>query len=308
MGTINTTNFEAGETTDRTDANNKFSAVATATGDINEENVRSEGIDKRQLTGHAYSSGRMKPLVYIDVENNLNSGAIANTTYAGQNGTQKFELNGGTPGPGPNPDLVVDFTGLAGGHLAIETGDLIRIHYSIYLKSHSDGSFTSCGGDAGNKDGNPADGIGLVIFPTWKLTGGGAHEMLPNEVNLINNFGPSAGVTFNNTTAKTDSISFISMEGANPTIATSYFETERMVHGTWNFVADQAYTVYELRLYGRGPMVYQSDGAGNRQLYVPTWNAGRYAGTAMAIPGVGATFDFTMSQGQLGIIVMRGDS
>ena len=45
MSTISTTNFEAGETTNRTDANNKFSAVATATGSINEENVRSEGID-----------------------------------------------------------------------------------------------------------------------------------------------------------------------------------------------------------------------------------------------------------------------
>ena len=132
MSTISTTNFEAGETTDRTDANNKFSAVATATGAINEDNTRSEGVDKRQLAAHAYSSGRMEPLVHIDVANNLNSGAIEDTVYSGQNGTQKFELDG-DPGGAAHPPLVLSLTGLTGGHLAIATGDLIRIHYTIYL-------------------------------------------------------------------------------------------------------------------------------------------------------------------------------
>mgnify|MGYP001181259857 CR=1 FL=1 len=304
MSTISTTNFEAGETTDRTDANNKFSAVATATGSINEENVRSEGIDKRQLTTHAYSTGRMEPLVYLSATDNLNSGAIVDTTYSAQNGTQKFELNGGTPGPGPNPDLVISFTGLPGGHLAIASGDLIRIHYTIYLKKHSDSAFASCGDNSVGvgKEGNPADGIGLVIFPTWKLTGAGTHEMLTNEVNLVNNFGPSAGVTFNNSNAKTDSISFVSMEGQADS---GDALTDRMVHGSWSHIATQAYTVYELRLYGRGPMVYQGD----RQLYVPTWQADRYAAGLMEIPYTGApNFDFTMSNGQLSIMVMRGDS
>ena len=299
MSTISTTNFEAGETTDRAATNTKFSAVATATASINEDNVRSEGVDKRQLAAHAYSTGRMEPLVHIDVANNLNSGAIVDTTYPGQNGTQKFELDGLVP----NPALVLSLTGLAGGHLAIATGDLIRIHYTIYLKSHSDGEYASCGQNISGNGGNPADGIGLVIFPTWKLTGGGAHEMLPNEVNLFNDFGPAAGVTFNNTTAKTDSISFISMEGAADAAAKGG-DCVRMVHGSWNYIADQAYTVYELKLYGRGPMVYQGD----RQLYVPTWGADRYHPDYMRIPFAGATFDFTMSNGQLSIMVMRGDS
>tara|TARA_R110000751_G_scaffold285409_1_gene389696 strand:+ start:2688 stop:3587 length:900 start_codon:yes stop_codon:yes gene_type:complete len=299
MSTLTTTNFVAGEATDVAATNTKFAAVATATATINEENVRSEGIDKRQLAAHAYSTGRMEPLVYIDTANNLNSGSIVDTTYSGQNGTQKFELDGGVG----NPALVLPLTGLAGGHLAIATGDLIRIHYTIYLKSHSDGPFASCGDDHGSSPGNPADGIGLVVFPTWKLTGGGAHEMLPNEANLINNFGPGAGVTVNNTTSKADSISFVSMEGADPTNNLGG-DCVRMVHGSWSYVADQAYTVYELKLYGRGPMVYQGD----RQLYVPTWGAGRYAPLYMRIPWLGSTFDFTMSNGQVSIMVMRGDS
>ena len=306
MSTITTTNFEAGDTTDRAATNTKFSTVQTATGSINEENVRSEGIDKRQFAPH-YSdlTGRMEPLVYIDTTNNLNSGAIVDTTYANKTGQAKFELNGGA-----NPDLVISFTGLPGGHLAIASGDLIRIHYSIYLSQHDDDEYTSPGKAHAAAAGNPADGIGLVIFPTWKLTGGGAHEMLPNEVNLINNFGPSAGVTFDNNTAKTDSISFISMEGGSLTSVAHYHHCERMVHGTWNHIATQAYTVYELRLYGRGPMVYQAGvAAGNpRQLYVPAWGADRYKAAIMNIPAAGADFDFTLSNGQLGIMVMRGES
>lgn len=302
MSTLTTTSFIAGEATDVAATNTKFAAVATATATINEENVRSEGIDKRQLAAHAYSTGRMEPLVYIDTANNLNSGVIEDTVYSGQNGTQKFELDG-DPGGLNHPPLVLSLTGLAGGHLAIATGDLIRIHYTIYLKSHSDGPFASCGDDHVSSPGNPADGIGLVVFPTWKLTGGGAHQMLPNEVNLINNFGPGAGVTVNNTTSKADSISFISMEGAADS-ATTGGDCVRMVHGSWNYVADQAYTVYELKLYGRGPMVYQGD----RQLYVPTWGAGRYHPNYMRIPWAGSTFNFTMSNGQISIMVMRGDS
>tara|TARA_R110002051_G_scaffold324613_1_gene422693 strand:+ start:765 stop:1673 length:909 start_codon:yes stop_codon:yes gene_type:complete len=302
MSTITTTNFEAGDTADRAATNTKFSSVQTATATINEENVRSEGIDKRQLATHAYSTGRMEPLVHIDTANNLNSGVIEDTVYSGQNGTQKFELDG-DPGGAAHPPLVLSLTGLTGGHLAIATGDLIRIHYTIYLKSHSDGEFASCGQNIAGSPGNPADGVGLVIFPTWKLTGGGAHEMFPNEVNLINNFGPGAGVTVNNTTSKADSISFVSMEGAADA-ADNGGDCVRMVHGSWNYVADQAYTVYELKLYGRGPMVYQGD----RQLYVPTWGAGRYAPAYMRIPFAGTTFNFTMSNGQLSIMVMRGDS
>ena len=64
--------------------------------------------------------------------------------------------------------------------------------------------------------------------------------MFPNEVNLVNNFGPSAGVTFDNNTAKTDSISFVSMEGAAAS-ALRGGETERMVHGTWSHVATQSW-------------------------------------------------------------------
>ena len=192
---------------------------------------------------------------------------------------------------------------MAGGHLAIATGDLIRIHYTIYLKEHNDTEFASCGIELAASPGNPADGVGLVVFPTWKLTGGGAHEMLPNEVNLIPNVVGNTGFTVDNNTNKADSISFISMEGGGYQLPDR--DCVRMVHGSWSYIADQAYTVYELKLYGRGPMVYQGD----RQLYVPVFGADRYGPTYMKIPFAGgSTFDFTMSNGQIGIMVMRGDS
>lgn len=308
MAKITTTNVEAGDATSVAATNAGFTAVqtATATGALNEENVRSEGIDRRQLAPHAYSTGRMEPLVYMDVADNLNSGAIVDTVYTGQNGTQEFAVNG-------PPDLLLNFTGLPGGYLAISTGDLIRIHYTIYLKSHTDTTYTSAGSDLAadaNRQNNPADGIGLLFFPTWQLTGGGAMQVLPNEEDLLTNFGPGAGVTIDNTTSRTDAVSFVSLEGTGTGGGASRFggNTTRMVHGTWSHVATTNYTVYGIRLYGRGPMVYQGDGSGNRQLYVPTWAAGRYATAYLDIPQFGSTFNFTLSNGQLGIVVMRGDS
>jgi hypothetical protein len=310
MAKITTTNVEAGDATSVAATNAGFTAVqtATATGALNEENVRSEGIDRRQLALHSGtgSTGRMEPLVYMQMEDNLNSGAIVDTVYTGQNGTQEFAVNG-------PPDLLLNFTGLPGGYLAISTGDLIRIHYTIYLKSHTDTTYTSAGSDNAadpNRQNNPADGIGLLFFPTWQLTGGGAMQVLPNEEDLLTNFGPGAGVTIDNTTSRTDAVSFVSLEGTGTGGGASRFggNTTRMVHGTWSHVATTNYTVYGIRLYGRGPMVYQGDGSGNRQLYVPTWAAGRYATAYLDIPQSGSTFNFTLSNGQLGIVVMRGDS
>jgi hypothetical protein len=79
----------------------------------------------------------------------------------------------------------------------------------------------------------------------------------------------------------------------------------RTARGIWNHIAGQSYSVYELRLYARGPIVYQGD----RQFFAPQWGANRYAASHMNIPSSGASnFDLTISNGQLGIMVMRGDS
>ena len=70
MSKIINDNFIAGETVSLADTNAKFSDIETATATINEQNVRSEGVDRRTLKAHTYSTGRMEPLVYMDYFSN----------------------------------------------------------------------------------------------------------------------------------------------------------------------------------------------------------------------------------------------
>jgi len=290
MSTISTTNFEAGETTNRTDANNKFSAVATATGSINEENVRSEGIDRRTLT--TVANGRTEPIVFIDYDDRNNSAA---TTHAAQTGESSVVLS----------NVALDMTS---SPVTVKAGDLIRIHYTAMLTSINDGAyatFGAAGNNGGSRSSNPADAIGVVFFPTWQLSSGGAFSALTNEANWLSSLTAPAGITINNTTAKSDSIAFCSMEGV---LDTNCFPN-RQVHGCWNYKHTGAdITLYQIQLNMRGPMVYQYTG-GNRVFYAPTWNALRYEVTCMDIPASPATnFSIVVGNAQLSLTVMRGDS
>ena len=296
MSTISTTNFEAGDTTDRTDANNKFSAVATATGSINEENVRSEGIDRRTLTSVA--SGRTEPIVFIDYDDRDNTAA---TTHTLQTGECSVVLS----------NVALNMTS---SPVTVKAGDLIRIHYTAFLTSINDGPYATYGAageDGGPRTNNPADAIGVVFFPTWQLSSGGAFSALTNEANWLSSLTAPDGIAINNTTAKSDSIAFCSMEG--------YLNSDcfpvRQIHGCWNYKHTGAdITLYQIQLNMRGPMVYQYTG-GNRVFYAPSWGAGRYARTCMNIPSsapapapVITDFTIVVGNAQLSLTVMRGDS
>lgn len=306
MSTISTTNFEAGETTNRTDTNNKFSAVQTATGSINEDNTRSEGVDKRQLAAHAYSTGRMEPIVYVDYTTNCTS-AITSNTYTNEDGTDAFYISHGDglhlnwTGPGVGPD----------GGIVVKAGDLVRIHFDIFLSKINDAGYASngpAGPATGSRTNNRPDAIGILFFPLWRINGG-AFTQLANEADLDASLTAPASITFNNVAnTKVDSVAFCSMEG--------YLDTDcypaRTVHGTWNYVHTGAdITINEIKLYCRGPMVYQWDagGGGSRVFHAPVWGAGRYANNYLDIPAAGGTnFDITLSNGHLGAVIMRGDS
>ncbi len=307
MSTISTTNFEAGDTTDRTDANNKFSAVATATGSINEENVRSEGIDQRQLAPHIYSTGRMEPVVYADYTTNCIS-TITSNTYTNEDGTDAFYISHGDglhlnwTGPGVGPD----------GGVIVKEGDLVRIHFDIFLSKIDDAGYATngpAGPNTTSRVNNRPDAIGILFFPMWRINGGGSFTPLTNEADLDASLTAPASITFNNVAnTKVDSVAFCSMEG--------YLDTDcfaaRTVHGSWNYVHSGAdITINEIKLYCRGPMVYQWDagGGGSRVFHAPVWGTGRYATPYLDIPaGGGSNFDITLSNGHLGAVIMRGDS
>lgn len=308
MSTISTTNFEAGETTNRTDANNKFSAVATATGSINEDNVRSEGIDQRQLAPHVYPGGRLEPIVYADYTTNCASSITSNTyTDSGStptDGTGAFYISHGD-------GLHLNWTALSGGGVVVKAGDLIRIHFDIFLEKINDPGYASngpAGPKAGGRLNNRPDPIGILFFPLWKINGAASFTNLTNEADLDNTITAPAGIPFNNTAnTKVDSVAFCSMEG--------YLDTDcfpvRTVHGSWNYVHTGAdITINEIKLYARGPVVYQFDSTSStRVFHAPVWGTGRYANNYLDIPASGASnFNITLGNGHLGAVIMRGDS
>jgi len=297
MSTVSSTNEVPGDVTNAVSVNTKFANVATASGAINEENVRSEGVDRRNMAPYAVSIGRQEPIVIVEYDDNTTAGAITPFTYAAKDGTAAFQVN-------HDGDLLIDFTGLAAGFLPVAVGDLIRIHFTIFFSSHPYASYTSAGQAVVATQDNPADAIGLLFFPAWDI--GAGFEVLTGEENLLASFGPGAGVVIDNNLSKTDAVAWVSLEGVSIAGAS---EPRRMVHGSWSHIATGTKNIRQIRLYCRGPMVYQGNPAGDRYLWVPTWNAGRYAAAYMDIPGgPNPHFDITLANGQLGITVMRGDS
>lgn len=300
MSTLTTTNFEAGDTTDVAATNTKFTAVANATAAINEENVRSEGIDRRQLADHDYSAGRMEPVVYTDYTTNCIS-AITSNAYTLKDGTDAFYISHGD-------GLHLDWNALDDGGVVVKAGDLVRIHFDIFLSQINDPGYATNGpaGPLGSgKDNNRADAIGILFFPVWKINGG-AFTQLANEADLDASLVAPASIPFNNTAnTKVDSIAFCSMEGY---LDTNCFPA-RSVHGTWNYIHSGAdITINEIKLYCRGPMVYQWTG-GSRVFHAPVWGTGRYGNPYLDIPASGiANFSITLSNGHLGSMIMRGDS
>jgi len=114
-----------------TDVNAKFTAIATATAAINKENVRSEGIDIRQLPT---SSPIMRDARYqYNKWDNGTTNTFTIGTGAGGslkdntlNGRAGYALNWGI---GANAKVSWDVA----PYLVLNKGDLLRIHYSANM-------------------------------------------------------------------------------------------------------------------------------------------------------------------------------
>lgn len=293
MAKLTTTNFEAGELTDKAATNTKFAAVETATQTLNEENVRSEGIDRRNL-----AANRDEPLVYFAYDDR---DATAATTHAGQTGESHVVLSNVAINTGVNQPVVT-------------AGDLVRIHFTAFLKEIDDGPYATygaAGNNGGPRAGNPADAIGIVFFPTWQLSGGGAFVPLTNEASWTASLTAPANILIDNSSNKSDSIAFCSMEGF---LLATDCDARRQVHGCWNYKHTGAsITIHQMQLNFRGPMVYEweSGGGGSRVFHAPQWGAGRYAATCMDIPSAPTTpgeFTVVVENAQLSLMIMRGDS
>ena len=294
MSKVINNNFTPGAVISRTDANAKFTDIQTATGSINEENVRSEGVDRRTLATHAYSSGRMEPLVYMDYFSN--GVASSPGAYNNQDGTAAFPLLNGSP-------TELDWTSVTGGGVTMTAGDLLRIHFTVFFTKHDDPGFEPAG-PASSDPYNQSQSVGLVFFPVWDI--GSGYSQITNQVDLTNTVTAPYSFTIDGSTNRTDGLAWVSLEGVS---SGGFMFTNRQVHGMLCYKHTGAdIKIEKLKIYGRGPVVYEKIGA-NRAIHVPQWGIDLYANTCLDIPTTGATeFDIYIAAYQMSATILRGTS
>ena len=253
------------------DMNKKFSDIVTATATINEANVRSEGIDRRNLSTLA---------IIKEIEYTTNN-AVGPTTYT-QDGTATFKID-------HDDDVEISF-GATG--ITLKAGDLVRVHFNCCLDTTEFELTTSTASWA------------LMVFPAWDITSNALtdYQMLPDEVDLFcaapsdpYPYGIAGGFDPTNN-GNTNSIVTIPLIGYNNGVDFTAYRNE---HGSFIYQhAGADLQVYGIRLYGRGPLYYGHHGTpladGRAFVYEPS--------------ALGVTFDLHISNAQLGFIVMQKGS
>jgi hypothetical protein len=151
------------------DVNAKFSDVATASSTIDEQNVRNEGIDRRNL-------GETPNLLHADIGGNEMINATSTYTFdsiAGSGNPSLVRLNQTSGGGTSAIDFgqVITLQGIGTG------GDLLRLHYSFLLEE--------LGGASDPLDGSvPYRGNRscIILFPAYS-TDGANWFTFPNRTN-----------------------------------------------------------------------------------------------------------------------------
>jgi len=293
MSEITSSNIgDAGDTTSASDMNTKFTDVEVSSLSINEENVRSEGIDRRTMALQSYPSGRLQPIVYVTQTAN---GATSSTSYGGSGasdvgkGLTPFEVSHGS-------DLLLDLTSNCAG-VTVKDGDLVRIQFSIRVMTQDDYDYTS---NLAGTFSHTCDSIGLIFYPLWDI-GSGTFTMLPGrQPDLNQDASGSSTVKWlagGGAGYQTDGIAFCSLEGAKN--GTTNERLTRTVHASANYIhAGSDIKISRIRLNGRGPVAYHSIG-GLNYIDVPDWTAAVYSGN------IGVPITYQLERGQIMLMVMR---
>lgn len=282
MGTINNTNVgPAGEIISSTAVNAKFTDVANATaaGSLAADNVRSEGVDRRTLAG-----SRAEPLAHMSYTN-----CTGSNNYTANTGESVFSI---THGGGLS--LTPNFT--------LKDGDLLRINFTIRLKSHNNNNYVPIVDQLVGAPQAPTLSIGLLFFPVWETASSGSFTVLPNQAAMDGTVVASAIIPFNDANLRTDSSAWCSMEGIESGATRVCRNT---VHGAFYYKHTGAdLLVDKVKLNGRGPVAYEWDvGTNQKVIRVPDWAAGPYSGN-----GWPTSWNFLIGVGQLSMMVLRGDS
>jgi|TARA_R100000655_G_scaffold17774_3_gene37655 hypothetical protein len=170
MATILNSNFIAGETAQVAGTNTKFTDVQTQTGQLNDENVRSEAVDLWQLDGTSSmvkASGR---------ETSVATSFTHNYVSKTNSGTAPYVIQQDN-GSGAAQDLVLDL----GSLLTVNNYDVVRVYWNIEVIDQgrtADETYTS-----GNYTGPSQTFWGVWL--QWS-TNGSAWSNVPNQGDFAN--------------------------------------------------------------------------------------------------------------------------
>lgn len=224
-------------------ANTKFTDVATATGSINHDNIRSQGVGRPNIA----DTGLLQRMEIQTNGNTPRPWVIASDGSVGievLSGANRAELNFDPPG------------------ITLVAGDMLRLHFTVELESHN-----RVGGAAAYEQPDVRTAPLMVVFPMWDLVSNanvpGNYSVIPdraslNAVRAVN--GEIVIENYDNAQANymTDGCALFSYYSAPQTGALYY--PRQVSHAMLTYkrpIGAPNLTVYRIGLWLRGDMLYR---------------------------------------------------
>ena len=280
MSIISNDNFAVGSTATASTANIKFGDVqtATATGALNESNLRAESVDRRNISTDP-------TLVKTGYRDNQNGSVIGSYLYTGKDGSNDYQVDHKGVSPSAN-GLELDWSAAP---IILQDKDLLRVHYTAHLiKADPTGS---TGWGAYNP--TPGDLACLVMFPVWDIDG--SYTNMPGNADFMQTLTSGGKIYFEESGSdwRTRGFAVYGIDGRDDGSDEVY---ERTMHGCFNYVhSGTGVTIEKIRINARGFMAYSADASGRFLVWVSGANT------------YGSDTGHKWGRGQIGAMILRGD-
>ena len=305
---INNNIGEAGDVTSGAAVDAKFSDARTASLALDGTNVRSEGIDRRNLKTYAYPAGRLEPIVYMDREINDPASPVM---LVGMTGLAPLAVSDGVQ------PLEIDWTGIGG--VVMKAGDLLRINYNIVLYSHNIGRTDAAHSylssiNTSYLDGTPgsvdpflynAAGVFAMFFPVWDTSTTTGFEVLTGRAPDLNTTFVAVNSEIDiGTEGYTDGCLFLSLEGRLDPVASKTLCNRSGMASAYYTHTGADMTINKIGLNMRMPVELTSNAGNTRTILISDWGAVTYQVGSNWNPN----FAFEIERGSIGAVIMRGAS
>lgn len=270
MSSVKNDSFQKsyGEVVSSAEMNNKFTDMETATADIDADNIRSEGVDRVNITGTPV----LKALQYSwNNYRNPSGGGFAynfftrNTRTAGQKSLHQLQQTG----TGGDSVLFLTSDGTTSGTpTTLALGDLLRIKFSFNF--YSDSTLF----DSQDSVVPRTQSAAFIIFPAYKETNGGSWEAFPHGIDWFKhgadgpsydtgtNTGqvyacPSSDDPATSDGTRDDGVVIVTTDGFSPSGVGAHVK-EIQAHGCLNLVIRgfNAFDIHTIGFWMVGPLYF----------------------------------------------------